>query len=240
MKKLNAILFIIASAAFMCGCKKGIFSKDGEIKVQERNVGTFNKISLYNKINLILTQSTEDKIKVEAGENVLSSITTEVTDGNLSIKNRDSSLINKPNQVINVYASVKNLNGLVYEGAGSITSTNTIQTGYFLLYSKNGAGDVRLSMNAYFTTIGIYNENADFILDGQSDGAYAYCSSRGTLDLRNYSIKKLEIDYSGVRDAHINVTESLKGRIFYKGNVYYKGNPQLDISERNQGRFIRL
>jgi len=232
------IIFIFLIAFNFFGCKKGPFGNSGKTVIFERKAAPFNKISLFNNIDLILTQDTVESIKVEAGENVQPSIITDIQQNTLTIKNASNSLVNQPNEVVKVYVSVKLLQYLNYQGAGSVTCTNTIQTEYINIISNTGAGNVYLKLNAGWTIAGIYDDDADFIFSGQTNGCDLYCSSRGTMDLRDFKTKELKLDYSGVRNAYVYVTDTLKGTIYYKGNVYYRGAPALKVQTTNEGRFI--
>jgi hypothetical protein len=225
---------------FTCSqCKKLGLSANGPIVITDRTIQPFTKICLFDNIDLELTQDTLDKIRIEAGEQLQSMITTEFSGDSLLIKNKARGLMTNPDQKIIARISVKTLNSLSYQGSGNITCTNTITSPLFQVYSNAGAGNVYLNVNSHIINSGIYGENADFIFQGHTDSCYTYCSSRGTIDYRNFNTDKLLIDYSSVRDAYVNVSTALYGNIFYVGNVYYKAHPSiLSVKERDKGRFI--
>ncbi|GAC1425282.1 MAG: hypothetical protein NVS1B13_08910 [Flavisolibacter sp.] len=238
MKKFKPSALAILVLLSLSTCTKfNLFSSQGRIIIEQRPAEAFDGILLNNNINLILTQDTIESIRVEAGENIQSSILTQIHNHLLTISRTGSTILSKPGELINVYTSVKEIKKISYQGSGNITSTNTLNSSYFLIISNNGAGNVTLSLKTHMTTAGIYNENADFILVGQSDSCYSYCASRGTLDFRNFEVKKLQIDYSGARDAYVWVRDVLTGNIFYKGNIYIRGNPSIvSLKQRSEGK----
>lgn len=239
MKNSVHLLFVFFISFFTFSCKKqGLFSSGGSKVISDRPVTSFTKILLYNKINLILTQDTIERVKVEAGEHVQSEITTEVNNNTLTIKG-SSSLTESPDEIINVYVSVRDLQVLGYQGAGTVSCTDTLKTTSFTVYSNDGAGDVHLLLKNLNTSAGIYNENADFYIKGETEQCYTYCSSRGTIDFSGFSVKNMNIDYSSVRDGYISVSGVLKANIYYKGNLYYKGSPEVDVKTYSEGRLVR-
>jgi Protein of unknown function (DUF2807). len=232
------ILFFLLLCTFT-QCKKLGLQSPGLIIINERSTQSFTKICLFDNINLELTQGTIEKIQIEAGENIQSMITVDFVGDSVILKNKARSLITNPDQKIIARISVKKLNSISYQGSGNIICTNTITSPLFEVYSNTGAGNVYLNLNSHILNSGIYGENADFIFGGHADSCYTYCSSRGTIDYRNFMTDRLLIDYSSVRDAYVNVTNALYGNIFYVGNVYYKGHPAIvSVKERDKGRVI--
>ncbi|HEV7620520.1 MAG TPA: hypothetical protein VGO09_02235, partial [Flavisolibacter sp.] len=63
----------------------------------------------------------------------------------------------------------------------------------------------------------------------------------GTIDFRNFIVNKLQIDYSGARDAFVSAINTLNGNIFYKGNIYYNGSPSLiNVKQRDAGKLLHF
>lgn len=230
--KFTSIIFALL---ILSSCKK-----DETIVAQERPVSSFNKIVLKHRINLILTQGSTNALTVVAAMQKLSSIKTEVIDDVLYIENLSNNIINKPGESINIYLHVSGLETIDYQGSGNITSTNTITAPTFTIVSMTGAGIIDLDVEANHLVAGIYEDNADIILSGRSNTAYVYCTSRGSIDLRNMEVKNLDIIYSSVRNGYVWATETLNGTIYHKGNVFYKGNPQVNQTILSEGKFLPL
>jgi hypothetical protein len=237
--RLIFCFIILAICTFPIQCKKLGLASQGKTISTERAAQPFTKICLFNNIDLILTQDTIEKIVIEAGDKLQSSITTSFAGDSLLIKNTSEGIIANPDEKIIAKISVKLLKSISYQGSGTISCSNYIYSDYFDIISNNGAGNVYLKLYAITTTAGIYNESADFIFDGHSDSCYTYCSSRGTIQYQNFVTDKLLIDYSSVRNAYVNAPVAIYGNIFYKGNIYYKGAPaMMNVKEHDTGRFI--
>lgn len=233
-------LYIILATVALCflQCKKGFFG-DGKMITSDRPASPFAQVILYDNVNLVLAQDSVERIRVEAPEKIEPFITTEIIDQALWIRNRNTSLLLSPGEKINVYVSVRSLGRLDYHGAGRVSCTNTLKKDYFVVVSADGSGDLFLNLNTIQTQAFNYSDATDFIFRGKSDTCYTYCGPTGTIDYKNFEVKKLGIDYSSIRDAFIQATETLNGRIYYKGNVYYSGNPATtQLASENSGQFI--
>src|SRR5688572_24069336 len=119
---------LIGCCALFTNCKKpGCFENAGTITVSDRVLTAFDKIHLNDDINLILTQSEEQTVKVTAGKNLQPNISTTIENGTLIIQNTTScDWLRKPNETIDVMVSTPILKRIDYDGSGSITSTNTV------------------------------------------------------------------------------------------------------------------
>jgi hypothetical protein len=223
-------------------CKKTSCLENAGTKViSHRKTASFNKIDLFDNVNLIITQDSTEAIAVEAGANVLPNIITSVEKGVLTIKNSTScNWLREPSETINVYVSVSNLNNLNYQGSGRVTSTNTIVTDTITIFSKEGAGIVNLSLNAKHTNTNIQQESPDIILNGKSISCHAYIDSRGSIDFKNFEVMFMDIGYTSVRDASINVSEGLNVIIYHTGNLFYKGNPHINTKFYSSGRLFQI
>jgi hypothetical protein len=45
--------------------------------------------------------------------------------------------------------------------------------------------------------------------------------------MRDFIVKRMVIEYGGLADTYVHVTEDLNAILYYKGNIYYKGNPAI-------------
>jgi hypothetical protein len=233
--KFHIVLLVLLA---LSSCKKGVWSDAGPIKTEDRPAQAFSQILLYDNVRLVLTQSSTERVRVEAPESILPDIATEMDGHSLTIRNRNRSIVNAPNEALTVYVDVRYLQRLDYLGAADVTCTNTLQSPYFTVMASEGSGNVHLKVNSVITDAFLYSDMADFRFEGRSDSSYTYCNALGTIDYRNFEIRRLQIDYSSIRDAHVWVTEKLNGRIFYKGNVYYRGTPAIRKEEVSSGRFL--
>ena len=94
IKKLIFIfcsLFSILCFLTSCDTENDCIKKSGAVVKREiQDISAFDKIRIEEGIELILFQSTEQKIEIETGENLINDISVSITDGELIIKNNIS------------------------------------------------------------------------------------------------------------------------------------------------------
>ncbi|WP_148661124.1 head GIN domain-containing protein [Flavisolibacter tropicus] len=241
---MRKVLFkiLIGCCFLLTQCKKpGCFENAGTVTTTDRILQPYNKIYLNDDLNLILTQSEEFAVKVNAGQNLQPNITTIVKDSTLIIENTTScDWLRNPNETINVSVSIPNLKRIDYDGSGSITSTNTILADTIMIYSYLGAGNIDLNLNAKHTTVHLQGQNADVTLHGKSDYCYTLIHPRSSIYLSDFEVKNMDMVYVGVRDAFVNVTNTLNAYVCHLGNIYYKGNPNTVVPTYfSSGRLIK-
>src|SRR4051812_35650443 len=169
-------LILLAICTIPIQCKKLGLTSPGKTVSLQRNTQPFSKICLFNNIDLVLTQDTIEKIVIDAGDKLQSSITTSYAGDSLLLKNTSDGIMANPDEKITARISVKLLKSISYQGSGTVSCTNHIHSDYFDIISNNGAGNVYLKLYSITTTAGIYSESADFIFEGHSDSCYTYCS----------------------------------------------------------------
>lgn len=243
--KKNGLLLIIPAFIVLvfAGCKKeNCFKSTGKIVTEERQLEDFGKIELSDYINLFITQDTVNRILVEAGENLISAVVTEVNDGVLVIKNNNMcNWMRSYKKQINVYLFCRNLFMINYNGAGDVKSMNTIVSDSVELNFWSGAGQISLDVQCRIVRIHMHTGVGDAEVSGTTQ--YLSCFYRGNGQVRctNLQASDAYIDSKGTNDCYINTTGHLSARIGYIGNVYYSGQPssiESEITER--GRLIPL
>lgn len=238
---LTTIIAVLFLLAVLPACQKpGCFEDAGPTTVVERKGASFHQIDLHDDIDLVLTQDSVEKIRVEAGSSVQPNIATEVSEGVLTIQNNTScTWLRSPSEKATVYVSFKTLDKINYYGSGDVSSTDTLKLNRLDLISEAGAGNIELTVDAGSIYAYIFNENADIILHGRADQCHTYSNARATIDFSDLVVRYYNMGYGAVKDTYIQVTEKLDLEIYYKGNVYYKGNPQINARYHSTGRLIK-
>ncbi|MFT3827715.1 MAG: head GIN domain-containing protein [Chitinophagaceae bacterium] len=240
---LIKVITILSCILIAAGCSKEFcFKKTGNIIIEKRILPSFSTIELYERINLILTQDDEQQVSVETGENLLSDISTNVTDGVLTIHDNNScNWARNLDNRINVYITVPKLSRILYYGAGDISSTNTLKSYDFYMDSWTGIGSVHLNVDATNTYVTQRQNNADISITGNSYYTFVYCTEQGTIDLRGLNSMIVNVDHRSILPVYINASDSIDAHVFHTGNVYYKGHPsKINTLYTNSGRLIPM
>jgi Putative auto-transporter adhesin, head GIN domain len=221
------LLSLFALLSLWGGCRKpGCLGAAGHVITSERPLGTFGKLILGDNVNVILTQGAEEKMRIEAPENLVADITSSITDGILTIGNAaDCRWARDPAEKINVQLFFKDLSQINYNGSGNITNTDTLRLDGLQIETSVGAGNIELTVDNKYLGAYIFEESAGIKLHGRALSCYTYTNARGQADMSDFTVNNMVIEYGGLADTHVHVTDTLDAIIYYKGNIRYKGDP---------------
>ena len=112
-------------------------------KKEERDVASFTGVSLNISADVLLTQGNTREVIIEADENSLERIITEVKNGVLQIKKEQAWRQNLKN--VTIWITVPEIDGLYLSGSGSITAEKTLTSGE-LEIKVSGSGKIDLQV----------------------------------------------------------------------------------------------
>jgi len=236
---LVGMLFFVVTS-----CKKNspfdCFKSTGPDVTEIRSVSDFNKISLSDNVNLVLTQDIVNSIKVKAGEHIIDNIETSIEDHELHIANYNTcNWMRSFKREIIVYVGVKNLNEIEYRGSGDITSTNTITGDSLKLQIWDGAGKIDMNVDVRKNTIYFHIGTADVFYQGFAHLSYVSSASFGLIDARELNTTFTYIGSTGSNNCFVNSNFVLEATISSIGNIYYFGDPEIKLTGGGTGQLIK-
>lgn len=178
---------------------------NGNVKTEQRGVAGFDRLSIGGIGELIVEQDGEESLTIEAEENLLPLLVSEVEDGRLTLGiRRDSSI--KATKPIVYRLKVKTLREL--DGSGTVSITATGLDAADFAYDSSGT--------------------VKSVFSGRAENQQVAMSGTGTFDGRNLTGLTAEVDLSGTSDALVNVTETVRARASGTATIRYLGDPQVD------------
>lgn len=102
MKKTALFVFVLSLVLGFSSCEKSIFCKNGsgEVLTEERSVSNFTQIDYAIPGELIITQSDTISVTIEAQENLIPDIETNIEGNVLEIKQLRINVLNLMNQLL--------------------------------------------------------------------------------------------------------------------------------------------
>ncbi len=122
---------ILLLSIFLCSCQRGddCFTNKGANGSISRKLEVFDKISVENRINLIITQDSAKagEVVISGPENLLEEITTDVSDGWLKIKNMNTcNFVRSYDYELTINVFLKELRVLNIDGIASVKTEDTL------------------------------------------------------------------------------------------------------------------
>jgi hypothetical protein len=142
-----SVIFLVFS------CKKPedrtCFKLLGPETTKEIPLASFDRLDLREHVEYILIQDSLDKVVLKGGRNLLNLIEASVSDGLLTIENNNRcNFLRNAKKVVVAEIHFTSLINIRFIGTEPLRSQGTIHTDYLTFYSRDGAGDVILDVNA--------------------------------------------------------------------------------------------
>jgi len=245
IKRLIKILILVMALSLtQCGKDEGTcISSTGKTITQDRSGTPYHYVEVNDNINLILTQdSVNTGITVEAGENLIDGITTDISNGRLVLKNTNScNWLRSFNIPVNVYLNFTQLDTLIFRAAGNITCTNE-WTNYSVFFNViEGGGQADLKLNVFRSFLYIQYGTVTVNVTGFSQVTYISSRGYGPMHAENLYSKFTYASTYSPNDVFVNAIVELGVEIGNIGNVYYRGDPaEISTNIIGGGKLIKL
>jgi len=232
--KVLPVLFksiLVISTLVFTGCNDVTVSTgDGSeevnasgVKMTEvREVPAFNQISLEGVFNVYLLQKDKESVRIEADENVLPFILTEVVDGLLTVKLKEDTKIVKMKK-INIYITLKDIQKLETKGVGMVQSMEKLNLKTVEL-SLKGVGATKLNLDCESLTI--HSELVgSLVLQGSGKSLIIKHKGIGSFEAFDFKAETVNLESDGIGKAEVYASDELIVDAKGLGGVEYKGNP---------------
>ncbi len=213
------VLIAITIIAGSCNVQTG----SGNVISENRQVGGFEGVQASGSINVDIESGSENKIIIEADDNIMKYIITEVDNGMLEIHYKSN--ISLRNAHVTTHVVAKSLNRLYVSGSGNITSTNTITNSDRIQVKVSGSGDVSAILDAPKVETDI-SGSGKIILRGKCKNLEANISGSGDFKSDELLSENADISIAGSGTAYVHCSVRLKARASGSGSIYYSGNPE--------------
>ncbi len=231
-----AIAFLVALFLSSCGFDVNI----GDFGTGEKGNGTvvtddraitddFTKVSASEGLTVYVTQSNEFNIKVEADENIIDLIATDIKNGKLRIHAKQ----NIGRATKKVYVSLPVVTNLSASSGSQLRVENTIESDDLEIDGSSGA-QINIELVADVLEIDA-SSGANLNISGQANRADVDVSSGGNINAKMLSTKSCTADASSGGNMKIQVSETLVADASSGGNVAYTGNASVKTKKSVSG-----
>ena len=203
MKRKIVVLLLVACGVVLSGCKlqRGI-AGSGVRKTEKRELKPFNAIDTTGAYQIDVTCQKPASFEIEADDNILPLIKTEVRDGILFVSNDQQYHSSKPSML---RITLPDLNSV----------------------SSHGAGEVRI-VDARSSDLKIESTGAaSVVANGTAKSVTISSSGAGKIDTSNLRAEKAKVEVNGAGSIDVYASEQLDVSISGVGHVSYSGNPKV-------------
>ena len=216
----------------------------GEYVTEERDVEPFNSVFLLDRVNLEIIQDTINKLTLSGPKNLLAKITTDTYLGTLGIIDQNTfNWVRGYDHKITATIHVTRLTKIYYEGIGDIKTINTLKTDSLTLTSKQGSGDVNLSLEVGYVYCYFDQSISDVTLKGTASMVHVQINGKGFIRSHELITPWCRAFNQGSGDIYAYSSDFLHGMIEDSGNIFYTGRPtnvHFDYLGRGSGYFFEF
>lgn len=213
-------VFFISSFFLTSSCDALGEKGNGKVSRQERKVDSFNALEVGGGFDVFLTQGTPQSVIIEADENLMDVIETEVQGNTLKISNNRSI---KNAKSLKIFITVPEITSLELSGAVDLQTQNKL-TGSTIEISISGASDSKVELAVQHLVLGSSGGSKIQLIGSASN---VKMDVSGAVDVHAFDLltDKFDLDMSGAGEAEINVKNELIADISGAASVRYRGDP---------------
>ncbi len=233
MKKITFIVPLLV--IFIAGLTHSAKAQERE----ERQVdGTFDEISVSSGVDLFLKQGDSYEIIVEADEDLIDDLVTELKGNRLNVYVDRGTFTWFVNESAKVYVTVPEVSKLSSSGGADLKTIGEIKTDRLEINCSGGA-DAEVSVSAN-TVILNCSGGADIDIDGKTDILKAKSSGGADVYAKGLHAKKVFAFSSGGADLEVYVIDEIEASASGGADVdYYGPGKAIKINESGGGDVSR-
>lgn len=235
MTTLARIAIAIMMALFFSSCAFDVnFGRgkmgNGVVATETRTVTEeFTEISASEGIDVFVTQADNFSIEVEADENIMELIGTDIKNGKLKVH----AIENIGRATKRVHVSLPEVTGLYASSGADLATRNVIRADKIYFDASSGA-DIKASVVAEEIEADT-SSGSDIRLEGEADMLRADASSGSGIRAKDLAVKICYADASSGADIDLNVAESLVAEVSSGADISYTGNPTVEKNKSYSG-----
>ncbi|WP_291911174.1 head GIN domain-containing protein [Chitinophaga sp. CB10] len=209
----------------------------GNVKSENRAAAGFSKISTGGVYHVVLTIGNEEKVRVDAEDNLLPYIETEVSRGRLDIHTKKGYSI-EPKKDITIYVTARAVTELEASGASGIVTTNQIK-GDELKIGMSGATQSKLNVAVKSLDINLSGAT-QLTLSGTASSADFGVSGAANVKATDLRAEEVNVGASGGSSVSVNAAKALNASCSGGSQVRYKGEPVVNKSTSGGASVSRI
>lgn len=219
-----AAVLLLFITSFSSGCMliDGV-KGNGNITTEKRDVSNFNGIDISNAFEVILKQGNNESLTIEADENLMGIIVTEVRGGVLKVYT-DKHIRNPKS--LKLFLTFKEIDFIDISGAVELTSDGKL-TFDKLEIDGSGASEIDLEIEAKDLEME-FSGASEIKLKGKILDVEIDISGASEISAYNLETDFMDIDISGAAEAQVFVNKELNIEASGASSVRYKGNPNIN------------
>ena len=220
--KAGYFLFLLLPS-FLLGRVYQPVEGSGKLSSVTRTLPSFEEVVLTGKAEVFISQGDESKITIEADDNIIPVILTDVSQNSLSISTKKGGYTTKLPLIYKI--TTPHLSSLKIHGASNIKSLTPLNSKTFTL-SIAGSAEADITLYASQFNLNI-SGSGRCMAQGNAQSQQITIAGSGAFDGRELQGDNGVVKLTGSGDVMIQAQKELNILLTGSGHVTYYGNPKL-------------
>jgi len=214
--KTSIFTLILIAAAFLIACEEDTIVGSGNIVSESRNVASFDEIEAGAAFTVFVSQGTDESLTVEADDNIVELISTEVTNGRLRIRFTESNLMFS-RETMAIRIVMPELKALEFDDAA---------TSFVEDFQLNGRLDV------------VLKDDADLDISGSASEFIVNMDDASNLKGFPFIVDDCEAELNDASKMEITANNSINGSLKDAAELRYKGSATVSVTVDDAARLL--
>jgi hypothetical protein len=234
MKQIFILLF---AAVTLFSCFRGrTITGSGNVITEKRLEGNFSGINASGVIPVEVKNGPVTEVTVEADDNLVKYIYTEVEGDVLKIRMKD--FRNLRNCTFKVYVTTPVLNMVSSSGAGSITSMGVLKDEKEITLSSSGAANINVDVDVPGVDATVSGAGK-MTVTGRTKNFVADVSGASSINSFDLLSENANVEVSGAGNAKVHASVKLKASVSGAGDIKYRGGAAVETSVSGAGKVTK-
>lgn len=215
------VVIVLSLLCLSCGFDFKSIDGDGNVTSQKRQITeTFNSVSAARALEVIIQQGSDRSVTVEADQNLMDHIMTEVKNGELVIT-ADTNIGNGKKTIIVTLPEIKSLST---ESSAIIKSEGSIKGESIKLSTSSGSS---IKVNVDSKNVDCETSSGSHIeIGGLAEKLEASASSGGNINAKDLKAQNVTAEASSGGNTTVNPVKKLSAEASSGGHIYFTSTPE--------------
>tara|TARA_R110001592_G_scaffold363221_3_gene681630 strand:+ start:26454 stop:27182 length:729 start_codon:yes stop_codon:yes gene_type:complete len=239
--RIYSLIIIAIIGCISCAKEDGVcFKSIGNDSNKTIQLQHFNRIEIYDKIDIDIFRSQENKAIVFSGENIIDGIELDISNKTLTVADNNTchwlrSLKKKPR--VELY--LDSLESILFYGAGNLNAKDTIPSNVVYIEAWEGSGDINFLSNAQEIYLKSHTGVSHFEIKGTCNSLYLYNNTYAQFKAKDLISKQCHVASIGNGDISVFASDKLSiDQTGYSIIEYNASVNELNIIEHQNGELI--
>ena len=251
MKRWLTYSVLICLSLCWSGCDSpgaGCFSTEGDIIEEEFDVAAFDKVIVWKRVKLFVSQGPVHRVVVRTGENLIDEVNVRVEDGLLKVSDRNSCNLFRDYDVTEVFVTAPNLIEIRNSSGLTVENIGPIRWPFLALFAEDrlNEGEFQKDGDFYMTDLDVESLRVDangvstFYLEGRAlEANFGLFDGDVRLDAGNLLVDRVVVRHRSTNKMIVHPLIAIRGWIRGIGDVIARNQPPVvDVEESFRGRLI--